>query len=107
MLKAGYLTCGRCKSASYPVSAEWVSDQFVLASYEQAHEQWCPKRKVACGAVLIDVTTDSTSVPDVPRPRLCKGTVRAGDRRGKPCKSPAGRGSAYCAQHDPARQAAG
>ena len=56
----------------------------------------------ACGMVLINLDAETDEIPQVRRPRMCKGTTRAGTR----CGNAAGKASAYCYSHDPARRAA-
>lgn len=105
LLVAGRAKCGTCRRESFPLDAQWVDGRFVLVTYDQNHSPACSSRD-ACATVLLDVDAVDPHLPHAPRPRLCRGTVLQGRRRGQPCKCPAGRGSAYCAQHDPARDVA-
>ena len=94
------VTCGSCKTESWPVDAEWITDRLILASFDQAHEPGCPRRATACGTILIDLDAAADEIPHVKRPRICKGETKAGTR----CKNPAGKASSWCSAHDPARR---
>ena len=102
LVAAGCNICGTCKQRSYPVDAGWVAGRLVLATFEQAHAPGCTNRHMA-STVLIDLGADDATLPRVPRPRSCRATAVT---TGKPCKSPASPGSAWCRWHDPDRQAA-
>lgn len=101
ILIATSVTCGTCKAESYPVTAEWVTETLILASFDQTHEPGCRRRSTACGTILIDMAAPTNEIPHVIRPRICRGTTKAGTS----CMAYAGKGSAYCATHDPARRA--
>lgn len=102
-LAAGRIACGSCRRESFPIAAEWINDTLILVTYDQSHGPACSKQ-IACATVLLDLDADGGEVPYVPRPRMCRGVVRAGGREIRACRSLAAKGSAYCAHHDPARQ---
>jgi hypothetical protein len=102
MLAAASLLCGcGCGGESWPVRAAWVGDGLVLAEYEPAVYP-CHQRGGG-RVVLVDLGAGSEVVPAVIRPRRCRAVAAT---TGRQCRHPAGRGSAFCAQHDPDRQAA-
>lgn len=103
ILAAGRIVCGSCRRESFPLAAEWVDDTLILVTFEQNHSPAC-SRQSDCGTVLVDLDADEPEVPYVPRPRMCRGVVRSSSQAVRPCKRLAGRGSAYCVIHDPARQ---
>jgi hypothetical protein len=100
ILLAASIICGTCKSESFPSDAGWMPDGTILVNYVTTHEPHCAKRP-QFGMVLL-VPGDSQLVPRVQRPRICRGTTKAN----RPCRNPAGKASAWCSSHDPARRAA-
>jgi len=103
LILAGFLICGECDEVSYPVDAEWIDVTQILVAFEQAHAPRCPHQRQP-HLVLVDTMSADQSVPLVPQPRRCKGTVGSGPRRDQPCRNPAAAWSRYCAHHDPARK---
>lgn len=102
ILHATNVVCSGCQSVAYPVDAEWITDRLILASYEDVCRPGCPGRRQGGDTILVDLDAESAAIPKLPGPRRCKGTTV---RTGQPCKSYAVKGSAYCVQHDPVRQA--
>ncbi len=100
ILVATSATCGTCLAVSYPVAAEWITDTLILASFDQTHEHGCTRRNTACGTILVNLDAASNEIPHVGRPRICKGTTKAGTA----CRNHARKASAWCSSHDPARQ---
>lgn len=103
ILRATSIICGGCKAESFPIDAEWVSDRLILVTYDNTHEPYCQRRNSSSTIVAdMDAAADKTFMWPA-RPRVCRAMAAT---TGKACRNPAGRGSAYCAQHDPARKAA-
>jgi hypothetical protein len=102
ILVAGSITCGECKAKSCPVTAEWLTDTLVLASYDQHHERGCSYRDTA-GVVLIDLDAASETVPAIRRPRRCRAIAAS---TGRPCRGYARPGSGYCPSHQAAQDGA-
>lgn len=108
VLAAGYIACGGCHGRAYALDAAWITDRLIMASFGPLDgDPECPggHRGHRGHLVLVDVDTEDATIPRV-QPRICKGTVRAGTRKGQPCRNRAAAGSAYCAQHDPDRRTA-
>jgi hypothetical protein len=90
LLSAGFVRCGVCGRAAYPIDAAWAGD-LLLASYPAPCEHTQPQ------AWLID-PGQLTANPD-----WCNGqTVTTGS----PCRNRPRADSPFCWQHDPARRAA-
>lgn len=100
LLTAGHITCGHCRTDSWPVAAEWFSDTLIAVEYDWQHTYGCPYRSQS-GVILLDSTSNNPYVPNAARPRLCRGTTR----KGTPCKAWAQPESAFCHSHNPIRQA--
>ena len=101
ILRAGYARCTRCDRINFPVEAEWLTDDLLLAIYP-------PVCGHATRGVMVVVTPGALPERDpgfdleryfaldlyLPG-RRCAGSTRSGRR----CRSPAQPGSEYCQQH--------
>jgi hypothetical protein len=95
MLRARSITCHSCKAISYPLTAAWVSDELILVTYDRTHGPGCPGRH-GSGTALIDDSLDGGDLAWPRRPRICRAVAVT---TGKPCKSAARPGSAFCHSH--------
>ena len=114
VVAAGYIACGGCHGRAYALDATWITlGRFIMASFGPVDgDPGCAGGDPGCAGghrarlVLVDVDAEDATIPRI-QPRICKGTVRTGPRRGQPCIRPAAHGSTYCRQHDPDRRTAG
>jgi hypothetical protein len=99
LLSAGFIVCARCQRRSYPADATWLDEDMLLVTWQPGCWHSRPHMQI--------VRPSQLEIDDTPEPerRPCKGTVRAGVRRGLPCSKPAAPGSDYCQWHGPLQQA--
>jgi Family of unknown function (DUF5763) len=90
IIVAGIVTCRRCQGCAYPVSAGWIDDRLILASFGPVDgESECPGSHKP-RTLLIDVCTDNTAIPQAPDRRsaqiaqwcgtTCTATTSSGER---------------------------
>jgi hypothetical protein len=93
ILCAGFIRCGTCGRAAFPVDAEWAGIGLILASYPAPCSH-------AHGVTMI-VDPGGLATAGVDRARYVAGRRCAGlNRRRRPCGAYASPGSDYCIAHE-------
>jgi hypothetical protein len=92
ILRAGFIRCGACGRAAFPVDAEWAGIGLILASY--------PAPCSHARAVTMIMDPGALATPGIDPARYLAGRRCAGlNRRRRPCGAHASPGSDYCAAH--------
>jgi hypothetical protein len=94
LLHARFLECGGCGRVSFPVDAEWLDDELILATYPGV----CPHARTVTAVIEARevIVAQAFRDPELYLPgRRCAGQ----NRRGRRCRAFALPGSVFCAAH--------
>jgi hypothetical protein len=94
LLYARFVACATCGQVSYPVDAEWLDSDFLLATYPAACSHVRSFTAVMEVRELIVTTAAADTERFLPR-RRCAGH----NRFRRPCRAYARPGSDFCAAH--------
>jgi len=94
LIYARFLGCPVCKRVSFPVDAEWLDDELILATYPSA----CSHRSTVTAVIEVRGLVIDTAFAETERflpGRRCAGFTTRGHR----CRAFARPGSDFCSAH--------